>query len=367
MGTIIKRIESEEEFEAVARLRYEIYAEEMGKTPVGTDHSHRRIVDDLDRTSVICAAFDEGNLVATGRISPVQSLALDNPWRAFYDIGRAPVPEEKQVIFSKLMTKRAYRGTMVIPQLLIAAYEHFRAEGAEVMFMHCAPSLVPMYEVLGCRRYRKGSIDPEVGFRLPMMMILGDIEHFACMRSPLLKSARKFPPNAEMASWFESTFPQFSNPASVRMMAEGDVLRLISQHMELEATPIFEGLSDNEMRQLIRASVVIEAAQGDIILRADDVGTEMYVLLEGAIEICRTGELPNQKVVVTMGKGQFFGEGGFLMGSPRSAAVTAIMPTTLLSISAENFHKFREKKPDLAAKLLFNVSRILAQRLYLEF
>ena len=228
-------------------------------------------------------------------------------------------------------------------------------------------SLVPMYEVLGCRRYRNGGIDPDVGFRLPMMMILGDIEHLACMRSPLLKSAQKFPPNAELAKWFDSTFPKYSRSASARMMAEEDFLRLLSQHMDLESTPIFDGLSDKEVRQLIRASVVIEAAQGDTILRADDVGTEMYLLLEGAIEICRTGELLNQKVVVTMGKGQFFGEGGFLMGAPRSAAVTAITASTLLSISAENFHKFREKKPDLAAKLFFNISKILAQRLYLEF
>jgi CRP-like cAMP-binding protein len=41
----------------------------------------------------------------------------------------------------------------------------------------------------------------------------------------------------------------------------------------------------------------------------------------------------------------------------RNTDASAIAPTKLLSIGAENFEKIRAKKPELAAKVLFNLSR----------
>ena len=53
-------------------------------------------------------------------------------------------------------------------------------------------------------------------------------------------------------------------------------------------------------------------------------------MLEGAVEISR--QMPRgRRVLTTLGAGQIFGEGAFLLGTPRSADVTALAECHLLS------------------------------------
>lgn len=363
MGIEVRAVTSEVDRRAVARLRYEIYVEELGKSLLYADDAAKTLSDDLDAASTIYAAFDDGVPVATGRVVPVQSLPADSTWRRFYGIEQFPIPLEQQVIYSKLMVKASHRGTMAIPQILVTAYEQCRSGGTEIGFLHCAPSLVPIYEVVGCRRYKKGEIDPEVGFRLPMVQLLGDVEHFARVKSPLLTSVRKFPANLDLAKWFKDALPQYSEPASVRVMNEDEFMKTLSKHVNHESSSLFDGLHGEDIQLLIRASSIMDVAPGDPILRKGDVGSEMYLILDGAVEISIK---PNgtRRVLHTLGYGQVFGEASFLLQQARSADAGAIAPTKLLSIGAENFSKIRTKRPELAAKVLFNLSKTLCERLY---
>lgn len=363
MAVVIRQVQTEEDHQAIARLRYDVYVEEMGKQPHDADHDNKTIIDDLDRFAVIMGAFDDGKAVATGRILPLTYLPADSFWREFYDTKAVPIEESKQVIYSKLIVRSDYRGTMVISQILVASYEHFRQLGTEFMYMHCAPNLVPIYEIIGCRRYKKGEIDPDVGFRLPMALVLGDVEHFQRVRSPLLASSKKFEASPVTAEWFQNAFPQYSHPASVRMMSEDEFLKTLSKHVNHESSPLFDGLAPQEILMLIRASSVVDVACGDTILRKGDVGSEMYLILDGAVEIS-TKPNGTRRLLHTLGYGQFFGEGSFLLDQTRNADASAIAPTKLLSISADNFEKIRSKKPDIAARILLNLSRTLCERLY---
>jgi hypothetical protein len=222
---------------------------------------------------------------------------------------------------------------------------------------------VSLYELVGCRRFKKGEIDPDAGFRLPMVQVLGDLDYFSRVRSPLLRSARKFPPSPGLAAWFESAFPQYSHPASVRLMSEEDFLKAMSAHVNHADSPLFEGLSQQDVQQLSRGSALVDADAGDPILRCGDVGSEMYVILDGAVEIS-VGANGGRRVLATLGYGQFFGEGGFLLQQARSADAMAIAPTRLLSVSADNFQKIQAGAPELATKVLLNLSKVLCRRLY---
>ena len=94
-----------------------------------------------------------------------------------------------------------------------------------------------------------------------------------------------------------------------------------------------------------------------------DGGDAMYLILEGAVEVSLTHHR-QRRILTTLGAGQLFGEAAFLMRTPRSADVTAIADTLLLSISNEAFDELSENHPGVAVKVLRNLSRTLCLRLY---
>ena len=60
---------TEEEKEAVYRFRYDVYVEEMGRYGEAADHENRRLVEPEDETARIWYAAEDGQVVATQRIS----------------------------------------------------------------------------------------------------------------------------------------------------------------------------------------------------------------------------------------------------------------------------------------------------------
>lgn len=362
----IRIVTTDDELLAVRRLRYDVYVKEQGKRPSGLDHGQRIVIDELDEGALILAGFLGNEAVATGRVIPLQAIPATSDWRRFYMTDQFPVSEDRAVIYSKLMIREGLRGSTIMPQLLIRAYEHCREDGIELGFLHCAPSLVTLFEMLGCRRYQAGRIDAEVGLRLPMVQLLGDTEHFASIRSPLIRSARKFSCNTELATWFQTNFPEFSNPSSVRLMNESQFYDELAGHFSDDKIELFSGLEPAEVQKITRASSVFNIGLGEAVLRKGDAGKEMFIVLDGAVEIMTLGTNGERRLLATLGNGQFFGEGGFLLSEPRSADTEAIVETRLLSISSENFHSLLATEPHVAAKFLSNLSKLLCRRLFVN-
>src|ERR1700690_4651788 len=66
---------------------------------------------------------------------------------------------------------------------------------------------------------------------------------------------------------------------------------------------------------------------GDVIFEEGSSGRELFVVLEGKIEIAKIGDA-GKTVIVTLGKGEFFGEMAVIDGSSRSATAIAAAPNT---------------------------------------
>jgi CRP-like cAMP-binding protein len=67
----------------------------------------------------------------------------------------------------------------------------------------------------------------------------------------------------------------------------------------------------------------------------------MFFIARGAVEVGRGGRR------IRLGAGDFFGEMGVLTGEKRSAHVTAIDFTELLSLNRQTFLNFLQRNPDL--------------------
>jgi CRP-like cAMP-binding protein len=65
-----------------------------------------------------------------------------------------------------------------------------------------------------------------------------------------------------------------------------------------------------------------EYGVGDVIFEEGSTGRELFVVLNGEVEIAKiSGD--RKTVIVTLGKGEFFGEMAVIDGSSRSATAIA--------------------------------------------
>jgi CRP-like cAMP-binding protein len=67
--------------------------------------------------------------------------------------------------------------------------------------------------------------------------------------------------------------------------------------------------------------------------------------------------------IALVGAGSVIGELAFFDGGPRSALVRAVTPAVLAELSPADFNALAAANPGLARRLLFDLGRILAQRL----
>jgi GNAT superfamily N-acetyltransferase len=350
------------ELEAIARLRYEILVRNHDRRPHGTDDERETVGDEDDAISTHLAAFQDGRPVACVRLTPVGALPADSRWRAYFDFGQFPAEEDKQVLLTYLLVRPDMRDTDTAARVLEHAYDTCRGRGGELLYMLAAPNLVSLYEVLGFRRYTGGGVDLG-GLRLPMVMVAGDLHHFETVRSPLLDALRKHAPDVRLGDWFETQFPMYSRPAGQRALAIEDFMLGLSQRINDAGIPLLDDLDGMETTRLLAAARQLGVAAGDSILREGERGDDMYLILEGAVEVSR--QMPRgRRVLTTLGAGQIFGEGAFLLGTPRSADVVALGECHLLAVNTTEFEALSTFDAQIAIKVLRNLSRMLCLRLY---
>lgn len=93
---------------------------------------------------------------------------------------------------------------------------------------------------------------------------------------------------------------------------------------------------------------------GEVIFREYDMGAEMYVVLEGQVEL-RIGE----KVVETVGPGEPFGEMALIDQAPRTATAVAKTACKLAVIPEKRFLFMVQTTPHFAQRLM----KVMADRL----
>jgi CRP-like cAMP-binding protein len=94
----------------------------------------------------------------------------------------------------------------------------------------------------------------------------------------------------------------------------------------------------------------------EIIFREGEVGRHMYVILEGEVQIRkRTGE-KTTRTMITLKKGDIFGEMAVVEGKGRSATAIASTDCRLLRLDEEAFYDLVRKNSDFAVKMIKTLS-----------
>ena len=102
----------------------------------------------------------------------------------------------------------------------------------------------------------------------------------------------------------------------------------------------------------LRAASVRKAPAGEGVIRQGDQADNFYVIADGSVEVTQTSDGGGERVLRQMGPNEFFGEIGLLSGVPRTATVTAVEESTLISLPGDAFLELVSGGPGLTYQLL---------------
>jgi CRP/FNR family transcriptional regulator, cyclic AMP receptor protein len=98
---------------------------------------------------------------------------------------------------------------------------------------------------------------------------------------------------------------------------------------------------------------------GEVIFEEGSTGRDLYVVLDGKVDIAKVNG-PNKTVIVTLGKGEFFGEMAVIDGSSRSAtAISSAPQTRVMRINHARFVYLVSQQPAFALMIMDALSKRL--------
>ena len=128
---------------------------------------------------------------------------------------------------------------------------------------------------------------------------------------------------------------------------------------------LFEGIDEHYVDSFLSDCTEISLKKNAFLFEKDDVGDEMYILLNGCVEILfNKKETPGPDIKLHITKpGSVIGELCVFGQRTRSASIRAIENSQLLKISGEEF-RIRIYAKELDAMLIcYNIAKVLSERL----
>jgi hypothetical protein len=230
------------------------------------------------------------------------------------------------------------------------------AHDVRVQFGACEPHLLSLYLGRGRRTYSTKNINtPEAGYLIPLVAFPQGPE--------ALRGVGPRTGSDGMADCVEQILTGGGGAVMSPLMTSTDdyVLHLRGAMHEIEAQNIsaFHAFTDEEVERCLARSNVIECANGDRVLKKGGAAHNIFVVLDGTLE-ARDGE----KVVGVIRTGEVFGEMAFLLERPRTLDVYAASDSVrVLSLSESIIRAMVAEDPAVAAKLLFNIAKMLCVRI----
>ncbi len=137
---------------------------------------------------------------------------------------------------------------------------------------------------------------------------------------------------------------------------------------QLKQVDLFESLDPKEVRLIAKTCTERQYAAGAVLMQEGEPGAGLFILTEGKVRVTQSAGAGNPpRDIATLEAGEVLGEMALLDDLPRSATVTAIEPSRCLLIPVWDFRAALRESPEIAIKLLAQLSRRLRkteQQLY---
>jgi len=129
---------------------------------------------------------------------------------------------------------------------------------------------------------------------------------------------------------------------------------------DLRKSPLFQGLSDEELQQLMDMAEPVLLRAGDVLIRQGEPGDSAYVVMRGDFEVQKQSG-PSLIKIDVRSPGDVVGEMALLSRTPRSASVISKTDSQCLRIPQEAFEQLLSSSPSAARAVLNWVMSRLTQ------
>ncbi len=128
--------------------------------------------------------------------------------------------------------------------------------------------------------------------------------------------------------------------------------------LALKEIPLFKNLSLDQLEAVDQITKEVEYLPDEVILRQDEPGDELYLLLEGRVRIFTNYGLPNEDEKPEQSAVSSFGEMAVLHDGTRTATVVAAERSHLLCLDGNSLRELLMQMPEIS----FEMFRVLVER-----
>jgi CRP/FNR family cyclic AMP-dependent transcriptional regulator len=128
-------------------------------------------------------------------------------------------------------------------------------------------------------------------------------------------------------------------------------------------SPFFAEFSREDISIMAGYMVVFRAQPGETIIRENDGGDFMLLVIEGAVDIFKRNMRSEQQHMTNVGPGMTLGEMSMIDGEPRFATCVATELTVFAVLHRDDMAKIILDHPSLGSKILVKLVSMLSARL----
>ena len=126
---------------------------------------------------------------------------------------------------------------------------------------------------------------------------------------------------------------------------------------------LFGGLDDDILETFVANLARLELASGADVFHEGEAGRDLFVILDGEVEVLRRSKRGHETRVALLGPGDWFGEMSILDVLPRSATMRVVAPAQLLRFSAQDLDTLYRRDVRAYSLLVLNIAREISRRL----
>lgn len=131
---------------------------------------------------------------------------------------------------------------------------------------------------------------------------------------------------------------------------------------ELRELFLFQLVTMEELKEVVAICREKMYAAGMKIFAEKDKGETICIIKTGSVKITKN-EGGKEKELITLSQGDFFGEVALFDYVFRTASAITLEDTTIMEINRAEFNKFFSQKPQIAAKILYQMMTEMSRRL----
>jgi CRP/FNR family cyclic AMP-dependent transcriptional regulator len=119
----------------------------------------------------------------------------------------------------------------------------------------------------------------------------------------------------------------------------------------VSSSDVMTPLGEQTLKAIAAKGVVRSYPKGAILINEGDTSESLFIVMSGRVKVYASNAAGREIVLSFFGPGEYVGEMS-LDGSPRSASVMTVEPTTCAIVTGASFREFVSAHPDFALHLI---------------